>query len=188
MPETFELWAYRPPSEVEETVMAVSLAEPESATLVFSGAESTMTRRSRGCGCLVVIIAIAVAAVALLGILQGITNVKPVSRFTCWLQEAEHHRFGGRGGEIGEEAGYYGPGSEGAFCVACQKTRPGASRRKISAQAVALARVMRQSPLERWLAEPSPPETGEARQFFEELVETHAEKKLVTRELLAEEA
>jgi hypothetical protein len=53
-----------------------------------------MTRRSRGC--LVVIIAIAVAAVALLGVLQGVTNAKPVSRFTCWLQETEHHQFGGR--------------------------------------------------------------------------------------------
>jgi len=91
------------------------------------------------------------------------------------------------GRDLGEDTGYYGPGSEGAFCVACQKTRPGASRRKISAQALALARVMRQSPLERWLAEPSPRSTGEARRFFEELVGTHAEKILVTRELLAEE-
>jgi hypothetical protein len=55
-----------------------------------------MTRRSRGCGCLVVIIAIAVAAVALLGVLQGVGNAKPVSRFTCWFQETEHHQFGGR--------------------------------------------------------------------------------------------
>jgi hypothetical protein len=55
-----------------------------------------MTRRSRGCGCLVIIIAIAIAAVALLGTLEGITNAKPVSRFTCWLQETEHHQLGGR--------------------------------------------------------------------------------------------
>ena len=118
---------------------------------------------------------------------------RPLLYFNYWLLRLggylpDLERCFSCGREIGEEAGYYGPGSEGAFCVACQKTRPGASRRKISAQALALARVMRQSPLERWLAEPSPPETGEARQFFEELVETHAEKKLVTRELLAEEA
>ena len=55
-----------------------------------------MTRRGRGCGCFVVIIGIAVAAVALLAVLQGVTNAKPVSRVSCWLQETEHHQFGGR--------------------------------------------------------------------------------------------
>lgn len=55
-----------------------------------------MSRRRRGCGCLVVILAIAVASVALLGVLQGITNAKPVSRFQCWLEQTEHKHFGGR--------------------------------------------------------------------------------------------
>ena len=56
-----------------------------------------MARRNRGCmGCLVVIIAIAVALFALLGILQGVTNSKPVSHFRCWLEQTEHQHSGGR--------------------------------------------------------------------------------------------
>jgi hypothetical protein len=56
-----------------------------------------MARRNRGCvGCLVVIIAIAVVLFALLGILQGVTNAKPVTHFRCWLEQTEHQRFGGR--------------------------------------------------------------------------------------------
>jgi hypothetical protein len=55
-----------------------------------------MVRRRRGCGCLVVIIVIAVASVALLGVLQGITNAKPASHFKCWLEQTEHQHFGGR--------------------------------------------------------------------------------------------
>jgi DNA repair protein RecO (recombination protein O) len=91
-----------------------------------------------------------------------------------------------------EAAGYaYGPGSEGLLCAACQAGQPGAgvraSRRTVSADALALAQVVRQSPLDRWLAEAAPAGSGEARRFFEELVETHAEKRLVTREMLAEE-
>jgi len=39
VPATFEVLAYRSPAEVEEAVVAVSHAEPESATIVFSGAE-----------------------------------------------------------------------------------------------------------------------------------------------------
>jgi hypothetical protein len=43
-------------------------------------------------------------------------------------------------------------------------------------------------PLDRWLAGEKPPEgCREARRFFEELIETHADRKLVTRSLLAEE-
>jgi hypothetical protein len=34
--------------------------------------------------------------VALLGVLQGITNAKPVSHFKCWLEQTEHQHFGGR--------------------------------------------------------------------------------------------
>jgi hypothetical protein len=46
-----------------------------------------------------------------------------------------------------------------------------------------------QLPLERWLtAEKAPEGCREARLFFEELIETHIERKLVTRPLLAEEA
>jgi len=33
--------------------------------------------------------------------------------------------------ELGAEAGYYGPGSEGVLCAACHKRQPWASRRRI---------------------------------------------------------
>jgi hypothetical protein len=39
VPETFEVLAYRSPAEIDEAVVAISHAEPESATIVFSGAE-----------------------------------------------------------------------------------------------------------------------------------------------------
>jgi len=117
---------------------------------------------------------------------------RPLVYFNYWVLRLggylpDLERCASCGRELGEEAGYYGPGSEGVLCAACHQDRPSASRGRISARALALAQVMRQSPLERWLASPPPAETGEARRFFEELVETHAEKKLVTRELLAEE-
>ena len=117
---------------------------------------------------------------------------RPLVYFNYWVLRLggylpDLERCASCGRELGEEAGYYGPGSEGVLCAACHRGQPSASRRRISAPALALAQVMRQSPLERWLASPPPAETGEARRFFEELVETHAEKKLVTRELLAEE-
>jgi uncharacterized protein YhaN len=53
VPETFEVLAYRSSAEVDEMVLAVSHAEPESATIVFSGAEigppapKRMARRKR---------------------------------------------------------------------------------------------------------------------------------------------
>jgi hypothetical protein len=43
-----------------------------------------------------VIIVVAVASVALLGILQGITNAKPVSHLKCWLEQTQHQHLGGR--------------------------------------------------------------------------------------------
>ena len=57
-----------------------------------------MSRRRLGCGwgCLVSIIVITVAVVVLLGVLQGITNAKPISRFRCWVEQTEHQHFGGR--------------------------------------------------------------------------------------------
>jgi hypothetical protein len=43
-------------------------------------------------------------------------------------------------------------------------------------------------PLDKWLAkEKAPAGCREARRFYEQLIESHAEAKLVTRELLAAE-
>jgi len=58
-----------------------------------------MARRRRlGCGwgCLVVVLAVAVAVIAVLGLLQGVTNAKPISHFRCWIEETDHQHFGGR--------------------------------------------------------------------------------------------
>jgi len=110
-----------------------------------------------------------------------------VLRLGGYLPDLEHCASCGRA--LGEEAGWYGPGSEGLFCSACAKTPGrGALYRTVSAEALALAPIVRQSSLDRWLAEKPPPGCETARHFFEELVETHAEKKLVTRSLLEEEA
>ena len=55
-------------------------------------------RRRLGCGwgCLVVVLVIAVAVIAILGLLQGVTNAKPISHFTCWIEQTDHQHFGGR--------------------------------------------------------------------------------------------
>jgi len=81
--------------------------------------------------------------------------------------------------------GYYGPGAEGLRCAAC---RAAGDNQLLSAQALEMVRTACAGPLDRWLAGEKPPAgCREARRFFEELIETHADRKLVTRSLLAEE-
>ena len=94
------------------------------------------------------------------------------------------------GQRLGETGGFYGRGSEGLLCLDCRKgvrDQAGDALESVSVEALALAAVARQAPLDRWLAQPVPGGCREARRFFEELVETHADKKLVTRQFLAEE-
>lgn len=89
------------------------------------------------------------------------------------------------GRELGSEPGYYGPGSEGLRCAAC---RPSVANREVSAATRAMVRANCQTPLDKWLgAEKAPPGGREARFFFEEVIEAQLERKLLTRELLAEE-
>lgn len=86
---------------------------------------------------------------------------------------------------LGDAGGFYGPGSEGLVCESC---RTGETRKAVSAQGLSFAASARRSTLDRWLgAGAAPPGWREARLFLEEVVETHAEKPLVTRSLLAEE-
>lgn len=116
---------------------------------------------------------------------------RPLLYFNYWLLRlggflTEFDRCVSCGRALGDESGYYGPGSEGLLCAAC---RTSVTSRTVSAQGLALARTACQSPLEKWLAaEKAPQSSREARLFFEELIEGHAEKKLVTRSLLSEEA
>jgi DNA repair protein RecO (recombination protein O) len=121
---------------------------------------------------------------------------RPLLYFNYWLlrlagflPDLEHCSRCGQA--LGPEGGYYGQGSEGLLCDSCSKglrDQGGRLLERVSSPALALAPTLRQSPLDRWMSVESPDGCREARRFFEELVETHAEKKLVTRQLLAEEA
>jgi len=85
---------------------------------------------------------------------------------------------------LGDEGGYYGPGSEGLLCESC---RTGMTGQRISSQVIATVRAGCQRPLERWISEEkAPPGCREARRFLEELIEAHAERKLVTRAMMEE--
>jgi hypothetical protein len=51
-----------------------------------------------------------------------------------------------------------------------------------------MVRTVCREPLDKWLAqEKAPPGCREARHFFEEIIESHTERRLVTRQMMAEE-
>jgi DNA repair protein RecO (recombination protein O) len=111
---------------------------------------------------------------------------------------------------LGEARAFYGRGAEGLSCSSCvgqggyaqpgrqacagkgaplrTNARESSSIKEwptVSAQALSLGGRCSAMSLERWLSEKSSAETcRDARLFFEELVELHAEKRLVTRDLL----
>jgi len=88
------------------------------------------------------------------------------------------------GRALGEEGGYYSRGSESLLCRDCK--HPGGLR--VSAAILAMVRAACHLPLEKWLAqEKAPPGCREARHFFEEIIESHTEKRLVTRQMMEEE-
>lgn len=115
---------------------------------------------------------------------------RPLLYFNYWtlrlggfLPDLERCMACGR--ELGAEGGFYGPGSEGVLCSAC---RTSAASQVVSSSALAMVQTACQSPLARWLAaEKAPAGCREARRFFEELIEGHLERRLVTRAQLAEE-
>lgn len=114
---------------------------------------------------------------------------RPLAYFNYWVLRLggflpDLDRCAACGRALGEEPGFYGPGCEGLLCRTCRKS--GATR-PVSSRALAVAQTLRYSPLDRWLTSEKPaPEPTEARHFFEELIETHADKKLITRGLLDE--
>ena len=82
------------------------------------------------------------------------------------------------------EGAYYGPGSEGLFCSSCRTEVTG---QRLSLPASSTLRAGCQKPLERWISEEkAPPGCREMRRFLEDLIETHAERKLVTRAMMEE--
>jgi len=87
-------------------------------------------------------------------------------------------------GALGGQGGYYGPGSEGLLCESC---RGGVASQRISSQVIATVRAGCQRPLERWISEEkAPPGCSEMRRLLEDLIEVHAERKLVTRAMMEE--
>lgn len=101
-------------------------------------------------------------------------------RLAGFLPDFDHCQNCGRA--LGESGGFYGPGLEGLVCESCGAGT--ASQRVLVSAAV---RAGCQKPLERWISEEKPPAgCGEARRFFEDLIETHAERKLVTRAMMEE--
>ena len=101
-------------------------------------------------------------------------------RLAGFLPDLEHCHNCARA--LGERGGFYGPGSEGLLCESC--------RTGITGQRISLSPAVRagcQRPLERWFTEETAPAgCREARRFFEDLIETHAERKLVTRTIMEE--
>jgi len=114
---------------------------------------------------------------------------RPLLYFNYWLSRLAGFlpnldRCASCGRMLNDQAGYYGPGSEGLFCQAC---RAAGANQTVSPEALAYTQTARQTPLERWLAKgEAPAGCREAQHFFEELIESHLERKLVTRALLAE--
>jgi len=118
---------------------------------------------------------------------------RPLVYFNYWLlrlagflPDLEHCAACGKA--LGDRPGYYGRGSEGLLCADCRSGRTGLTRQTASPAALGLAAAIRRSPLDQWLAAGETPTAGvrELRLFLEEVLEAHAERKFVTRELLNE--
>lgn len=129
-----------------------------------------------------------------LAVLRGIKHSGEVNRpllyFNYWLL-----RLGGFfpdletcaacGRELGEEPAFYGEGSEGLLCADCRPAQAGVG---IPSGARGVVLTYCQGPLDRWLVgDKEPPGVREARHFLEEVIESHLERKLVTRPMLDEE-
>jgi DNA repair protein RecO (recombination protein O) len=88
------------------------------------------------------------------------------------------------GRALGEEGGFYTRGSESLLCRDCKPS----GGRQVAAATMAMVRTACHKPLDRWLAEEkAPPGCREARHLFEEIIESHTEKRLMTRQMMEEE-
>jgi DNA repair protein RecO (recombination protein O) len=114
---------------------------------------------------------------------------RPLLYFDYWLLRLSGFlpdlgRCGTCGRELGTQ-GFYGPGSEGIVCNAC---RPPQAGQEVSPEDLARGVASCQGTLDRWISTEKAPEgTREARRFLEVLIESQLERRLVTRELLADE-
>jgi len=114
---------------------------------------------------------------------------RPLLYFNFWLLRLEGflpdlERCTNCGQALGDEPGYYGLGAEGLLCTRCR----GGARQTVSAEARRFAATARHATLDQWLTlQPVPPGCREARLFLEEVIDSHAEKRLVTRSMLNDE-
>jgi DNA repair protein RecO (recombination protein O) len=114
---------------------------------------------------------------------------RPLLYFDYWMVRLggflpEFSACASCGRALGEEGGYYARGSESLLCRDCK--HPGGLC--VSGAILAMVRAACHVPLEKWLTqEKAPPGCREARHFFEEVIESHTEKKLITRKMMEEE-
>jgi DNA repair protein RecO (recombination protein O) len=129
----------------------------------------------------------------LLAVLRAIKRTGEVNRpliyFNYWLL-----RLGGFLPDFGvcascgaglETSGYYAAGAHGLACGDCQPPRDSL---KLSVSDLKAVVENCQGTLERWIQAGAPaPALNEVRRFLEELIESQLERKMVTRELLAQD-
>jgi len=142
----------------------------------------------------------------LLAVLRGVKRSSEVNRpllyFNYWMLRLggvlpDLGRCASCGRALGAEGGFYGPGAEGLWCAECRSSGGpypsagglrGGTGLTVTRAALASAEQVCQGPLDTWLAEQKAPAgVRQARLFFEEMIESHLERKLVTRGLLEEE-
>ncbi len=114
---------------------------------------------------------------------------RPLLYFDYWMVRLggflpDFEACAGCGRPLGEDGGYYASGSEGLFCRDC---KPPAST-KIDAATLGMVQAACRLPLDKWLQEKPPAGSREARLFLEELIESHTEKKLISKKMMEEEA
>jgi DNA repair protein RecO (recombination protein O) len=115
---------------------------------------------------------------------------RPLVYFNYWLLRLggvlpDLDRCGACRRSLAGAGAFYGPGSE---ALACQDCRTAATRNEVSGEALAIASGLRVMRLEEWWRRRKEPVGGkQLRRFFEEVIQTHLERKLVTRELLSDE-
>ena len=129
----------------------------------------------------------------LLAVLRALKHSGEVNRpllyFDYWMVRLggflpEFEKCASCGRALGEEGGFYARGSESLLCRDCKQP----SGLRVSAAILAMVRASCHLPLDKWLAqEKAPPGCQEARHFFEEIIESNTEKRLVTRAMMEEE-
>lgn len=114
----------------------------------------------------------------------------PLAYFDYWLLRLggflpQLDRCAGCGRAFSSDLGAFREG--GALRLLCAECRAPAGAPGVSSAALAAAQRAQHSPLDKWMAAEPISAVHEARVLLEGWVETAAEKRLVTRELLAEE-